>query len=103
MSSPYLDWLLIFMVLPTVVLFTFRFNQLWPYRQVILTITVAALLIGLPWDYLAAKNQIWGWDDACCSLPQVNGLPFEEILFITFAGLFISGFTITLRQLTSEK
>ncbi|HCM52194.1 TPA: hypothetical protein DIS56_03650 [Candidatus Saccharibacteria bacterium] len=103
MWSPYLTWLVIFMVIPTIVLILLRFKQLWPYRSVILVTVIAALLVGLPWDYFAAKTKIWGWNEQCCSLPTISGLPLEEFLFITLAGIFISALTITIKQVLNKK
>lgn len=90
------------MVMPTVGLLAFRFKQLWPYRKVILFITVIALATGLIWDYFAAKTKIWGWQEDCCSLPRLWDLPIEEFLFITLAAIYISSFTITLRQVLKK-
>lgn len=98
MASPYITWLIIFMVLPVAALWAAYFELLWSYRRTIGLIAAIALLIGIPWDVLAARLHIWGWASGCCTLPRAQGVPLEEALFMLGVSLYASSLTIILRS-----
>jgi len=99
MHYPYLEWLVIFLIAPTAILWFLFHSVMWKYRIGLLLSMAFWLIVGLGWDYYAIHSKIWGWPSTCCALPRVGGLPLEELLFICFSTLFISTITLVVRDI----
>jgi lycopene cyclase domain-containing protein len=97
--SPYFAWLLIFLVIPNIILWSAAHRLLWKYRQVFVYTVAIALAVGISFDYYSMATKTWGWPKECCTLPRVAGLPLEEILFGIFAAIFITSGTLIARDI----
>jgi lycopene cyclase domain-containing protein len=96
----YIEWLLIFFVAPTAVLWVFLFDHLWKYRNVFLYCSLVAIPFGLAWDYFAVITKLWWWPESCCIAYRLPaGVPFEEVLFISSATLMTSTIAIVVRDI----
>lgn len=99
LASPYIVWLLVFLVLPTVVLWVSSPHLFWRYRHTLLVCTATVVALGIPGDYFAIFNRMWGWPQNCCVLPRVGGLPLEEIVFMILMALFTSSVVLVVRDI----
>lgn len=97
MSSPYLSWLIIFIVLPTVFIWLFYYSELWKYRMVFLRVIFMSLLFGIAWDLYATATHFWLWPPECCFLLRVCTIPLEEVVFIVLVACYIPSVTLTVR------
>lgn len=97
--TPYVDWMLVFMGIPTLIMWLFNSHMLWSYRRIFIKVAIIVLLFSLPWDYFALHSRIWGWPKGCCTLPKIYGLPLEEYIFIIFAAFYVSTTTLVVRSI----
>ncbi len=97
--TPYFSWLVIFVILPTLLLWAVAYKHLWKYRVAILAAVGVNLVVGIIGDYYAIMVKIWGWPTECCSLPRVAGLPTEELLFMIFGSIFIASTALVVRDI----
>lgn len=94
----YLQWLAIFIILPTALLWVFEHSLYWKYRRVFLKCILIFLAFGLVWDAFAVKAHIWRWPEECCVLPRVYEIPGEEILWIVSVTISIVSVTLLVRE-----
>lgn len=97
MFGPYLTWLILFVILPTAIMWLFAHDMLWRYRRVFVFCIVGSLIFGLAWDAFAVLTKIWFWPEECCILPRIWKIPFEEVLFIVFVASYVVTLTLVLR------
>lgn len=89
-------WLLIFAILPSVILWIFRFNQLKRYAKVLIGTLIFSLIFSLAWDYLAINDRVWYFEKPHISSIYLLALPIEEWIFIIAETLLFSTITIIL-------
>lgn len=97
MTYSYLLWLLLFVWLPTLLIWVGNFHLFWKYKHTILCTVVLTLLFSIPWDIYAIKSGIWYFPK-----PSVVGIfflsiPLEEYLFMATVALLISSVTILVK------
>lgn len=93
----YLKWLLIFVWLPTLILWITNFYFLKRYKKTLLSCIFCALVFSVPWDFWAIKTKIWVFPKDTNLDIWFGGLPLEEYLFIIFITLEISTLTLVLK------
>lgn len=96
MPYAYLLWLVVFVCLPLLVLWVWRYTTLLRYRRVVIFTLIGSLIFAVPWDAVAIKQRIWYF-----TKPEVVGwwflgLPLEEWLFISLVTLSFTTITIIL-------
>ena len=94
----YIKWLLIFVWLPTLILWITNFHFLKRYKRTLLFCIFWALVFSVPWDYWAIRTKIWVFPKDTNLGFLVSGLPFEEYLFIIFVTFEISTLTLVLKH-----
>src|SRR3989344_9626467 len=92
----YLLWLIIFVVIPLILLWSLNFSYLIKYRVVFLLAIIGSLLFAIPWDIIAVNENIWYFTE-----PEIIGiwifnLPIEEYLFIFLLTFFVSTIALLL-------
>lgn len=94
----YIKWLLIFVWLPTLILWSTNFNLLKRYKKTLWFCVFCALAFSVPWDFWAIKTKIWVFPQDTNLGIWFGGLPLEEYLFIIFVTLEISTLTLVLKH-----
>ena len=99
MFSPYIDWILIFFVLPTAIMWLFFWRHLVKYWTVFFFVIACSVIAGLAWDAYAVKVGIWFWPASCCNLARLpGGIPREEIFWAISAAAYICTVSIISRD-----
>lgn len=93
----YLFWLLLFIWLPTLVIWYFNFALLWKYRKTLLFAMFFALVFSIPWDIFAIQNKIWIFPKEGNIGFFILELPVEELLFMTTVTLLIGSIVILVK------
>lgn len=89
-------WLFLFLVLPLLLLGTFKFKTLAQYKWILLLVAVGCLGISVPWDILSVNDRIWYFSEPHIVGVWLLGLPLEEYFYILFLGVLSSCSTILL-------
>jgi lycopene cyclase domain-containing protein len=89
-------WLFLFLVLPLLLLGTFKFKTLAQYKWVLLLVAVGCLGISVPWDILSVNDRIWYFSEPHIVGMWLLGLPLEEYFYILLLGVLSSCSTILL-------
>ena len=97
----YIFWLLIFVLIPTIILWVIYPFIIKKYYRTLILCSVGSLIFSIPWDIWAKKTNIWYWPRYKIIGVYLFGLPLEEYLFIIFATVFISTITLILRKKTN--
>jgi lycopene cyclase domain-containing protein len=92
----YLIWLLIFVILPFIILWIWKFRDLIKYKKVFFLATIGSLIFSIPWDVISVRENIWYFRKPHILGIWLFGLPIEEYLFIIFVTLLFSSITILL-------
>jgi lycopene cyclase domain-containing protein len=87
-------WLLIFLILPLALIWSFKFKTLLKYRLALTVTVISCLAIAVPWDILAVNDHIWYFSEPYILGAWLLGLPVEEYVYILFVGLLSSSVTI---------
>lgn len=93
----YLIWLLVFVLIPTFLVWLFNFNLLWRYKATFVHAIFFALVFSISWDIYAVKSNIWYFPKERNAGIQIGMLPLEEYLFMALATLLIASITITIK------
>jgi hypothetical protein len=82
-NYPYLRWHIIFVFLPSILLWAFNWRYLIRYRRTIIAISSASLLWGWVFDFIASPVlKLWFYNHNFNQ--YFLGLPLEEYLFLLF-------------------
>lgn len=92
----YLIWLLIFVILPLIILWIWKFRDLAKYKKVFFLAPVGSLIFSIPWDIIAVRENIWYFREPHILGIWLFGLSIEEYLFIIFVTLLFSSITVLL-------
>lgn len=87
-------WLLLFLILPLGLIWTFQFRTLMRYRWPLLLTGIGCLAIAVPWDMLAVKDHIWYFSEPYILGVWLFGLPIEEYVYILFVALLSASVTV---------
>ncbi|MBI3379960.1 lycopene cyclase domain-containing protein [Candidatus Gottesmanbacteria bacterium] len=93
----YLIWLFIFVWIPTIVLWTFKFPLLWRYKKTLLYAMIFAVVFSFPWDVIAIHLRIWYFPNGKNLGIKIFEVPLEELLFMMTVTLLIGSITILLK------
>lgn len=93
----YLILLLVFVMIPTSVIWLFNFNLLWRYKATLIHAMFFALVFFVPWDIYAVKSGIWYFPKEGNAGIQIGILPLEEYLFMALATLLIASIAILIK------
>lgn len=93
----YIVWLLVFIWIPTLLLWIFRFKLLWKYRKSLFWAMLFALVFSIPWDIFAVHNRIWYFPAGGNLGVWIFGLPVEEYLFMATVTLLVGSITILIK------
>ena len=94
----YLHWLIIFVWLPLVILWTANWKYLARYKKTFLSCIGWALAFSIPWDLWAVQAQIWLFPQDTNIGLGIGGLPLEEYLFMIFVTMLISTITLLIKR-----
>lgn len=89
-------WLALFVLLPTLILWTLYWARLQPYARICVAAVIGALLISVPWDYVSVQERIWYFEQPHIIGLWLLGLPIEEWAFIGLTTLFFTTITLLL-------
>ncbi len=94
----YVDFLLLFLVLPLSVLVIFLRRRLLDRRFLVLTgiLMLTALVYMAPWDHIAAVWGLWTWANSQTWGLRWWAIPPEEYLFCVLEALLAISLTYTL-------
>ena len=98
MNTTYVGWLFIFIIFPMAVLWALFFPLMWKYRSIFIKVIAISLVFGLAWDIFAFHTKMWYWPEDCCMLPRFQGVPGEEVFFISFVASYIVSMTLVVRE-----
>lgn len=93
----YLVWLLIFVVIPTFLIWLFNFNLLWKYKATLFYAIFFALVFSIPWDLYAVKSNIWFYPKEGNLGLQIGTLPLESYFFYALVTLLLASITILIK------
>ena len=94
--AAYLNWLIIFVIVPLLALWIIDFKILIKYKLAVLFAVVGSVLWVGSWDIKAVKQGIWYFNDASLVGIWYKGLPLEEWLFMVFVAALFATITILL-------
>ena len=83
-------WLLIFVILPTIVMWIWKFDHLKKYWIVFVLAPIGSLIFSIPWDIISVRENIWYFKEPYIWGLWIMNLPIEEWLFIILVTLMIS-------------
>lgn len=87
-------WILIFLVIPTLILWMLNFSYFTSHLKVFKLAILGAILFSLPWDFIAIKEQIWLFEKPYIFGLWILGLPIEEWFFITLVTILFTCITL---------
>ena len=96
-------WLLLFLILPLALLWTWKYKILRKHAGVLGLTVIGCLAVSIPWDILSVNNRIWHFAKPHIFGLWLLGLPIEEYVYIACVGLLASSVTILLWELNAEK
>lgn len=96
MAYAYPVWLVIFVIIPILLLWIWKFAFLRKYKLVFLLAIIGSIIFSLPWDYIAITERIWYFEKPYILGIWFLGLPIEEWLFIIFVTQLFSTITVLL-------
>ena len=85
----YLIWLAIFAWAPTIVLWWMYYTVLSRYKMTLLYCILFALIVEIPWDFVAITTAIWYFPKGGSLGLHIGVLPIEEYLFMITVSAFI--------------
>ena len=96
MRLAYPIWLSVFVILPLILLWVFRFGVLKRYVSPILLTLLWAIAFAFPWDYIAIRERVryFTWPHILGT--QIFTLPLEEWIFIIFMTALLASVTALL-------
>ena len=97
----YLLWLLVFVVIPIIIIWVFKWKLLLKYKKVFVFSSVGAFIVAIPWDVIAVDEKVWYFTKPHIMGIWIGGLPLEEYLFIFLQTFLFT--TITLVLLGKKK
>ena len=80
-------WLLLFLILPLLLLWGFKFQTLAKYKWVLALVVIGCLGISVPWDIMSVNDRIWYFSEPHIVGIWLLGLPIEEYFYIALLGL----------------
>jgi len=87
----YLGWLFALAILPSLLVWAFKWRQLIVYRKVFLYCFMGSVLFATPWDYWATHSWLWHFSPDRTVNVHFLGLPLEEyVFFISYTFLYAS-------------
>jgi lycopene cyclase domain-containing protein len=89
-------WLLLFLVLPLVLLWTFKFQTFMKYKWVLVLVAIGCVGVSVPWDILSVNDRIWYFSEPHIVGIWLLGLPIEEYFYIVLLGVLSCCVTILL-------
>ena len=94
----YLLWLLLFIGIPTTILWIVNGRYLFRYRKVYLYCLVCSILFGFPWDTWAIRTHMWHYGSGHILGIWVLGQPLEECLFLLTAPILFTSIALAARK-----
>ncbi|MFC1477332.1 lycopene cyclase domain-containing protein [candidate division KSB1 bacterium] len=95
----YTYFLLVFFLVPCALLYVALRHELRRYKRTILWCFVFVFTIGLVWDWLAVRTDVWRYDSAPTLGLWIDGLPVEEFIGFYVLGTFlIIGVVLLIRK-----
>jgi lycopene cyclase domain-containing protein len=94
----YMLWLLLFVVIPTLILWGLNGKYLFHYRKVFLYCFVFSFLFGFVWDIWAIQTGMWYYPSAHILGPSFLRLPLEEYLFLLIGPVLFTSLALTARK-----
>ena len=92
----YIFWLIVFIGLPTLLLFVWQPRALWRQRRALGWTLVGAFVGGWAWDALAVRLGAWYYRESNVLNIWIGGLPIEEWLWIVGVSVMFGALTVIL-------
>ncbi len=97
-NYPYLYVLIIFVFIPSIVIWLIHGRYLFRYPKTFLYNTAFGIIWGLIFDIVASPLMgVWGYDYTLFTAKPL-GLPFEEYLFLLFVPQLLTSLLLLLRR-----
>jgi|SRR3990172_10673691 len=94
---PYLFWLIVFVLIPSVLVWAFYWRYLKSYIKIFVVITICAIVWGLGFDLVGSTTwRIWSYSNTLNI--YFLGLPIEEYLTLLFLPQQITAILLLLRR-----
>jgi lycopene cyclase domain-containing protein len=90
----YTLWILIFLVLPILVLFSVHFALLKHYFRIYLVALFGAFSVSVIWDALSFGKRIWYFPPSSTLGIHFFSIPFEEYVFLILMTILFTSLTI---------
>ncbi|MDO8515489.1 MAG: lycopene cyclase domain-containing protein [bacterium] len=89
----YFEWLIIFFGIPIFIFFLFDKNIFWQNKKIFYKVMSGGVIFGLPWDYIAIKNNVWSFPQGLSNI-YLFSIPIEEYIFAIMLLTIITFFTL---------
>lgn len=99
MGLPYMRWNIIFVFVPSIIIWFFYWKYLLKYKKTILYVTVGSFVWGLLFDLVASPIlNVWHFNSMQNLGISFLGLPLEEYLFILIVPQELTAIVLILRK-----
>ena len=96
-NFPYIRWHIIFVILPSIIIWTLYWRYLIKYKQTIIWIAVLSFIWGIIFDWVASPIlKLWFFDNNLGV--YFLGLPIEEYLFLIFVPQELTAILLLIRK-----
>lgn len=96
-DHPYLRWHILFVIIPSLVIWIINWRFLIKYKQTFLWITVFSFIWGFIFDLVASPIlNLWFFDNSLYI--YYLGLPLEEYLFLLFVPQGLTAIMLLIRK-----
>lgn len=99
----YLLWLLLFVCLPTVILWLLYGSLLWKYRRIFAYAILFVFLFAIPWDLYAIKYHLWFWPRDGVTGVRLFTIPLEEYVFMMTVGIYTCSIALIVKYHSKKK
>lgn len=100
--SAYLNWLVWFAWLPTLIVWLLRWRELKSFRRLYLYSLAIVFPVTAVWDILSTSLGIWSFPAAGSYHLRLLGLPPEEYLFIISMTFLIQSLAVVVMRKVSR-
>lgn len=100
---PYLRWEIIFVFVPSLIIWAFFGSYLIKYKKIILKIAVASFVWGLVFDLVASPTLgVWHFHPTENLRITFLGLPIEEYVFLTFVPQELTSILLLVKKILAD-
>ncbi len=93
----YILWLVIFIWIPTAILWYFNYPLLLRYKKTLVCVILGALIVSTAWDLWAVPRRVWVFPQVGHLNIYILGIPLEEYLFFMTVTLLIASVVLVVK------